>query len=64
MGRGLPWIHGFNKHLLGTSCVLGTGGAEMKDNGEVVQRLCKVGQLEDAGWGEAQVSGSPLQLRR
>ena len=37
--------------------MLGTGDAEMKDNGDVVLRLCTVGQLEDGGVGSEQVAG-------
>ena len=45
--------------------MLGTGGTEMKDNGEVVLHQCRVGQLEDGvrgrrGSGSCQVvDGGP-----
>lgn len=49
LGRRLYQTHGFNKHLLSTACVLGSGDSETKENGEVVLHLCKVGQFEDVG---------------
>lgn len=58
LGRGLYWINGFNKHLLGTSCVLGLCDAETKDSGEVVLHLWKVGQLEDVAGVEGGGLGS------
>lgn len=51
LGRGLDWTNGFNKHVLGTSSLLGPGDAEMKD-GEVALHLCEVGQLEHRREGE------------
>ena len=36
LGRGLDWMSGFDKHVLGTSCVLGAAGTEVKDDGGLV----------------------------